>query len=132
MSAWMRTCRSASSACRLASSHARELSTAILLIGMTSVPTADGSSGQKDVDRPSHGAAAERRRGATTADKSLVDVVTQDCTEASTILTAERARERLGKGIADRVGVAQAFAFDELYGVINVLKRRYDEAIHGR
>jgi hypothetical protein len=56
----------------------------------------------------------------------------ENLAEASTIFAAERSRERLDESIADRVGMAQAFALDELYGVIAALERRYNEAMHGR
>ena len=84
---------------------------------------ADGPSGQIDVDRPGHGAAAESWSSATSAKKGLVDVVMQDRTEPLPILAAEASRERLGNGVANRVGMAQAFALDDLNSVIDAFER---------
>jgi hypothetical protein len=47
----------------------------------------------------------------------------EDLPETPTIFAAERSRERLDEGIADRVGMAQTFALDELHGVIAALER---------
>ena len=79
---------------------------------------------------PRHGATAKRRRGTTAAKKGLVDVVMQDSTEPLLIFAAEPSRERLGKGVADRVGVAQAFALNDFHGVIDAFERRYDDLTH--
>jgi hypothetical protein len=54
----------------------------------------------------------------------------EDLTEPPSILIAQTARERFGEGIADRVGVTQAFAFDELDRVIGAFQRRQNETIH--
>jgi hypothetical protein len=95
------------------------------------VPDRDGfgsncvgsSTGQKDVDGFGHGAAAKGRQGTPAAEQRLVDIVMEDLPETPTIFAAERSRERLDEGIADRVGMAQTFALDELHGVIAALER---------
>ena len=84
---------------------------------------ADGPSGQIDVDRPSHGAAAKSWCSGASAKKGLVDVVMQDRAEPLPILATEAARERLCNGVANRVGMTQAFALDGLNGVIDDFER---------
>jgi hypothetical protein len=47
----------------------------------------------------------------------------QDRTKAVLVLAAKASRERFGQGIANRVGMAQAFALDDLNGVIALFER---------
>jgi hypothetical protein len=47
----------------------------------------------------------------------------QDRAEPLPILATEASRERVGKGVANRVGMAQAFALDDLNGVIGDFQR---------
>jgi hypothetical protein len=72
---------------------------------------------------PRHGATAKRRRGTTAAKKGLVDIVMQDSTEPLPIFAAEPSRERLGKGVADRDGMAQAFALNDFHRVIDAFEK---------
>ena len=86
----------------------------------------NGSACQVDIDRSDDISTAKCRGGTTAAQKRLVHVVVQNVVKPVSVFTTERAREFLGQGIADRIGMADAFAFDKLHGVIGSLKCGYD------
>src|SRR3974390_505611 len=51
--------------------------------------------------------------------------------ETPLILPAKRPRECVSQGIADRIGMAQPFALDDLETLINALKLGYQQVIQG-
>ncbi|MEY9162479.1 hypothetical protein ABIE78_000598 [Sinorhizobium fredii] len=58
-------------------------------------------------------------------------VVMENAAETLLVETAEIAGKRLGKGVADRVRVAQAFPFHDLDRIIHYDKVRYRQRKHG-
>ncbi|AFL54874.1 hypothetical protein [Sinorhizobium fredii] len=55
----------------------------------------------------------------------------ENAAETLLVETAEIAGKRLGKGVADRVRVAQAFPFHDLDRIIHYDKVRYRQRKHG-
>src|SRR6266567_5546895 len=84
------------------------------------------TSGQEDPDGLGHAATAEGRHRPASAQQRLVNVVMKNVAEPALVLAAQIARKRLGKGIADGVRMAGAFALDDFHLIAGRERRQYE------
>ena len=87
---------------------------------------------EDDLDRLQDLAAAERGPRGAAAEQHLVDVVVEDRAEAPQVFAAQPHAEVLGDRVADRVGMAETLALDDLDLVRRGRERflRADDELH--